>query len=101
MNEKYMNEKTLGELLDGYRIFMDNSLSGYIIEPFPNREGCKVFYANITEASDIPFWAFKRFCQEKVIGVFERILSRMATFDLKNEEEIKVINTYSNIEPSF
>ena len=47
---------------------MDNSLSGYIIEPLANREGCKVFYANITEASDIPFWAFKRFCQEKVIG---------------------------------
>ena len=80
---------------------MDNSLSGYIIEPYSNREGCKVFYANITGASDIPFWAFKRFCQEKVIGVFERILSRMATFDLKNEDEIKVINTYSNIEPSF
>ena len=26
---------------------------------------------------------------------------RMSTFDLKNEEEIRVINTYSNIEPSF
>ena len=87
--------------MNDYRVFMDNSLSGYIIEPLANREGCKVFYANITEASDIPFWAFKRFCQEKVIGVFERILTRVGSFDLKHEEEIRVIDTYSAIEPSF
>ena len=87
--------------MDEYRVFMDNSLSGYIIEPLPNREGCRVFYANITEASDIPFWAFKRFCQEKVIGVFERILTRVGSFNLKHEEDLRVINTYSAIEPSF
>ena len=63
LNEKYLNKETLGSLVDGYRVFMDNLLSGYIIQPLEGREdGCKIFYANISESKDLPFWAFKKFC---------------------------------------
>ena len=43
-------------------------------------------------------WAFKRFCEEKVLTVFDQILGRMTTYKLppKEEEvEFKMINTFS------
>ena len=94
-----MTKKKLGDLIDGNRVFLDNILSGYIIQPLPNeKKGCRIFYANISDAKEVPIWAFKKFAQEKVLALFDSIIERLKTYKVGTrvieETECKMINTF-------
>ena len=81
-----MNKESLGEkLVDGYRVIVGIPVTGYYVAPLrPDGTGVKLFYANRSESSGAPFYLYKRFGSYAVAKIFDKILSRVQTYQNLN-----------------
>ena len=78
-----MNKESLGEKLDdGYRVYANVSLSGYLVEPlfFDGSPGVKIFFLSKSQSPGVPFYLFKRFVSGKLSTVFDKLLGRIKNY---------------------